>query len=55
MDEPKGSFKWFIHQMSEVVFNLLGSLNVYQLQDDTCEKVNIFVIHLIGLLSLLDF
>lgn len=55
MNEAKGSFKGFVHQMSEVILNLLSTLYICHFEANLRKKVNIIKLTLFLFFELLDF
>ena len=55
MDESKGCFETFVHQMSEMVLHLLSPLNVSKFTSYPCQKVYFFVFYFLLTIDLLDF
>jgi len=55
MDELECCFERFVDQMSKVILNLLGSLDVDELVGDICQEVHIFICYLLASVYPLHF
>lgn len=55
MDETESCLEWLIHQVGEVVLDLLSSLNVDKFQDNRCKEVDILVLYFFVVSHFLNF
>lgn len=55
MDEAESSLKALVHQMGEMILNLLSSLNISKFTDYSCQKVHILVFYLLLSFHFFDF